>query len=280
MAPKSRSSRADSPERLTAIGALANLASMSIVLRDICRYPVKGLSPEHLQEVTLTADAALPFDRQYALALGSTPVSGAISEWMPKSSFLCLMRNEKLAQLETNFDDATQTLTVRRAGNQVARGQLTQKIGRTLIEDFFAAFMKDEARGRPKLVEAANGHVLSDHDSPVISIINLNSVKDLARVVGSEIDPQRFRGNFMVDGLDAWAEFELCGKRVSLGGAVLEIVMPIDRCAATNVNPATAERDLNIPKDMMRGYGHIDCGVFARVVDGGVVATGNEFQIT
>jgi uncharacterized protein YcbX len=252
---------------------------MTITLRDICRYPVKGLSPEPMETVRLSEGSALPYDRQYALALGSTPVSGAISDWMPKSSFLCLMRNEKLAQLETLFDDATQTLTVKRAGNQVARGQLTQKIGRTMIEDFFAAFMKDEARGRPKLVEAASGHVLSDHDSPVISIINLSSVKDLERVVGREIDPRRFRGNFMIDGLDAWAEFELCGKQMAIGDAVLEVVMPIDRCAATNVNPSTAERDLNLPKDMMRGYGHIDCGVFARVTKGGDVNVGNELKV-
>lgn len=251
---------------------------MTTVLRDICRYPVKGLKPEHQQSATLSPGQAMAYDRRYALALGSTPVSGAISEWMPKSSFLCLMRNEKLAQLETRFDETDMSLTIYRGGNQVARGQLSQKIGRTMIEDFFAAFMKDEARGRPKLVEAADSHVLSDHDSPVISIINLNSVKDLARVTGAAPDPERFRGNFMVDGLDAWAEFDLCGKRIAVGDAVLEVLMRIDRCAATNVNPATAERDMNIPKDMMRGYGHIDCGVFARVVEGGVVNIGDELK--
>lgn len=252
---------------------------MKITLRDICRYPVKGLSPEHMETVPLSPGSALPYDRRFALALGSTPVSGAISEWLPKSSFLCLARNEKLAQLETHFDDVTQTLTVRRNGNQVARGQLSQKIGRTMIEDFFAAFMKDEARGRPKVVEAAGEHALSDHDSPVISIINLNSLKDLARVVGAELDPQRFRGNFMIDGLDPWAEFDFCDKNIAVGDAVLEVFTPIDRCAATNVNPATAERDMNIPKDMYRGYGHIDCGVFARVIKGGDVKIGDELKL-
>ncbi|MGJ3259773.1 MAG: MOSC domain-containing protein [Rhodospirillales bacterium] len=252
---------------------------MAITLRDICRYPVKGLSPEHLEAVSLRPGEALPYDRRYALALGSTPVSGAISEWMPKSSFLCLMRNQKLAQLRTGFDDTNQTLTVHRGGNQVARGQLKQKIGRTMIEDFFAAFMKDEARGRPKLVEAADNHVLSDHDSPVVSIINLGSVKDLERIVGTALDPQRFRGNFMVDGLQPWAEFDLCGKQIAAGDALLEVLMPIDRCAATNVNPETAERDLNIPKNMQRGLGHIDCGVFARVVQAGDVKVGDEFKV-
>lgn len=266
-------------QRLTAIFSPVTVFAMTIILDDICRYPVKGLSPEHLSSVTLSAGQVIPYDRHFALALGSTPVSGAYVEWMAKSNFLTLMRNEKLAQLETRFDDATQTLSVFRNGNQVARGQLTQRIGRTMIEDFFAAFMKEEARGRPKLVEAAEGYVISDHKNPVVSIINLNSLKDMARVVGSEIAAQRFRGNFMVDGLEAWGEFDLCGKRLGIGDAELEVTVRIDRCAATNVNPSTAERDLNIPKDLQRGYGHIECGVYARVVNGGVVKTGDAIKV-
>ncbi len=252
---------------------------MTINLQQMYRYPVKGLSPEALESIELTEGAVIKNDRRFAIALGSTPVSGAISNWMPKSNFLMLMRNEKLAQLETHFDDASDTLTIKRGGNQVARGVLSQKIGRTMIEDFFAAFMKDEARGRPKLVEAADGHVLSDHDNPVISIINLASVKDMARVVGKEIDPIRFRGNFLIDGLGAWAEFDLCGKQIEIGSAVLDVTFRIDRCGATNVNPVTAERDLNIPKDLQRGYGHIDCGVYARVTKGGAVRVGDEISV-
>ena len=252
---------------------------MAVVLQDICRYPVKGLSPEHLETVELSPGHVIAHDRHYALALGSTPVDGPIAEWMPKTSFLCLMRNQKLAQLETTFDEAAHTLTIFRNGKQVARGQLTQKIGRTMIEEFFTAFMKDEARGRPRLVEAAPGHVLSDHKNPVISIINMESLNDMARVVGTDIEAQRFRGNFMINGLEAWQEFELCGKRIGIGDAVLEVTKRIDRCAATNVNPQTAERDLNIIKDLQRGYGHIDCGVYARVVEGGTVNTGDTINI-
>jgi hypothetical protein len=64
------------------------------------------------------------------------PCLNASAEWMPKTSFLMLMKNEKLAQLETSFDDATDALTIKRGGNQIARGVLTQKIGCTMIEDF------------------------------------------------------------------------------------------------------------------------------------------------
>jgi uncharacterized protein YcbX len=96
-----------------------------------------------------------------------------------------------------------------------------------MIEDFFAAFMKDEARDRPKLVEVAEGHVLSDHNNPVVSIINEASVKDLERVVEKEIDPRRIRCNLLIDGIKAWAKIDLCGKQIKIGNAVLEVTVVI-----------------------------------------------------
>ena len=135
--------------------------------------------------------------------------------------------------------------------------------------------MKEESRGRPKLIEAAEGHVLSDHHSPVISMINLASLQDMARVLGSAPDARRFRGNFLIEGMEPWAEFDLCGMQVKVGDTILEVTERIDRCGATNVDPDTAERDLNIPKALMRGYGHIECGVFARVIEGGTVREGD-----
>ncbi len=135
--------------------------------------------------------------------------------------------------------------------------------------------MGEGARGRPKLVEAADGDVLSDHPSAVVSIINLASVKDLERVTGKPINPARFRGNFYLEGLDPWAEFDWLGREIAIGGTRLEITQRIDRCAATNVDPETAERDLNIPKDLQRGFGHVDLGVYGCVTAAGRVAAGD-----
>jgi len=101
----------------------------------IRRYPVKGLSAEELPAVNLTAGQTLPFDRAYALLHG--PAAAMDQEgWRPKSEFFTLVRNEKLAALETEFDAGTQTLTIRRNGRQVARGRLDQpKIGRAACRE-------------------------------------------------------------------------------------------------------------------------------------------------
>jgi uncharacterized protein YcbX len=255
------------------------MSNSDIILDRIYRHPVKSLTPEALDSVELTAGKAMPNDRQFALTLGSTPTDGSISEWMPKTKFVVLARSEKLAQLQIKFDDATNTLTVFRGGKQVARGKLTEPIGRTTIEQFFAAFLGDEAKGRPRVVEAAGDHVLSDHANPVLSFLNLASVTDLERVTKKPVDPIRFRANLWITGIAPWAEFEWLGREVTVGGVKFAITERIDRCAATNVNPETAERDLNIPKTLMMGFGHVDMGIYGRVVEGGEIRVGDGIQV-
>jgi len=251
---------------------------MSISVNSIYRHPVKGLTPELLDSVDLLPGEAIANDRRFALALGSTPLNTAATEWMSKSHFLMLQRNERLAQLETRFDDATDTLSVLRQGRKVASGKLTEGIGRTTIEEFFSAFMNEEARGRPKVVEAAGGHVLSDHDAPVISIINLASVKDLERVTRTTVHPLRFRANFWLEGTAPWHEFEWIGKQITIGDARLTVTERINRCAAINVDPETAERDQNIIKALQMGFRHVDFGVYARVETAGSVAVGDRLS--
>ena len=129
--------------------------------------------------------------------------------------------------------------------------------------------MQDELRGAPKLLTAPQKFRFTDSKSGFVSLINLASVRDLGRVLGTDIDPLRFRGNILIDGLEPWQEFEFIGKTLKIGEAELEVTKRIDRCAATNVNPADATRDLNIPNTLMRAFGHVDCGIYARVTKTG-----------
>ncbi len=82
----------------------------------------------------------------------------------------------------------------------------------------------------------------------------------------------RFRANLYVEGWPAWHEFDLLGQTLSIGDARLKVVKRIVRCAATNVEPRTGIRDMEIPHTLMQAFGHMDCGVYAEVVDGGTIA--------
>jgi uncharacterized protein len=61
--------------------------------------------------------------------------------------------------------------------------------------------------------------------------------------------------------------------------AKLKVVKRIVRCAATNVDPQTGIRDLNVPQTLLRTYGHGDCGIYAEVVTGGDIAQHDAVEI-
>ncbi|MBT7360790.1 MAG: MOSC domain-containing protein, partial [Rhodospirillaceae bacterium] len=53
------------------------------------------------------------------------------------------------------------------------------------------------------------------------------------------------------------------------------IIKRTRRCAATNVNPDTARRDMNLPRALQKGWGHTDMGVYARIVKPGEIRPGD-----
>lgn len=252
---------------------------MTARIAAIHRYPVKGLSPEPLPRITLSPGQTLPADRMYAIENGPSGFDPAAPQYFPKQRFLMLMRNERLAALETHFDEATHTLTIALNGAEAARGDLRTAEGRAAIEGFFARYSADELRGPPKVLQSA-GHSFSDVAAKVVSIINLASVAAVENAVGAPVDPLRFRGNLQVAGWPAWSEFDLMDGTLAIGDVRLKVVKRIVRCAATNVEPRTGIRDLEIPKTLVQAFGHMDCGIYAEVIDGGEIAVGDKIRNT
>ena len=244
------------------------------VIAEICRYPVKGLTGQSLQQVDLTAGEGLPLDRHFAIAHGASQFDPREPRWHPRQQFLMLARNARLATLETSFDAATGVLTIRRSGRQVARGDITTPLGRVLVNQFLAAYMGEEGLGAPKIVEAP-GVMFTDCEEKLVSLINLASLRDIERVARAPVEAARFRGNLMLEGLAPWAEFTWVDREIAVGDARLQVVERITRCAATEVNPRTGERDLNVPRLLRAGFGHVECGVYARVTTAGTVRRGD-----
>ena len=240
----------------------------------IYRYPVKGLSPQPLPRTRLAPGATLPADRLYAIENGPSGFDPASPAYFPKIMFLMLMRNERLAALRTDYDEANHTLIIHLEGREAARGDLRTKEGRLAIEAFFRRYMPKELRGPPKVLHG-DGHSFSDVAKKVVSIINLASVAAVENAASAPINPLRFRANVYVAGWPAWREFDLLGAQIAMGGARLQVVKRIVRCAATEVDPATGIRDLNIPDTLMQSFGHADCGVYAEVIAGGEIAVGD-----
>jgi uncharacterized protein YcbX len=243
----------------------------------IYRYPVKGLSPEPLHRVALVVGQNLLADRRYAIENGPSGFDPATPKWMSKAYFLMLQRDEWLAGLQTHFDDPSNVLTIRHHGSIAAQADLESAEGRAAIEQFFAAHFANRIKGPPKILKGKD-HSFSDVAKKVVSIINLGSLQAIEDIVGQPVHPLRFRANLYVRGWPAWHEFDLLGQTLAIGQARLKVVKRITRCAAINVDPGTAARDLNIPHTLMRRFGHADCGIYAEVIAGGAIAEGDEVR--
>jgi uncharacterized protein YcbX len=244
-------------------------------VKSLYRYPVKGLSPEPLECATLIKDGYFPGDRLFALENGPSGFDPSAPAHQPKIKFLMLMRNAKLASLSTHFDATSRVLTVAGADGAHARGDLGAPEGRAAIEAFVTAFLGEEIRGPVKLLEAPENFRFTDSKSGFVSLLNLASVARIAKAQGAPIDPLRFRANIYLEGLGAWEESKLVGQTLRLGGARLEILKMTDRCAATGVEPGSGRRDMDLLRTLRETFGHVDCGVYARVLESGRIAIGD-----
>ncbi len=241
------------------------------------RFPFKGLSAEKLTSFFIKAGGSIPLDRRFALALETTPFDPNSPKHFHKSNFVMLMKNERLAALSSHYNDDTGILNILKNNQLVASGNLQNNTGKKAIEDFFVNYFGDEIKGRPRIVEAS-GYMFSDVDNKVLSCINLASVRELEKLVGIKVNLLRFRANIYFDGIPAWEELDWIGKDFSFGEVKVKAWKLTTRCGATDVNPETAKRDLQVQKTLITKYGHRHLGFYAEVLSDGKISVGDELS--
>lgn len=259
---------------------------MSGVVTDLFVYPVKGLSGRSLGEVALEPGCGFPGDRAFALARPDGRYVPGQRQALPKDQFFMLAKDERLAGLRTRLDPGSSHVTVSVRNHEVLTCDLETSTGTAAFEQLFAHVLDlPEERG-PRLAHDpphrfTDVSVVSEKLMHAVSVINLESVRDLERRTGQEIDPRRFRANVYVDGLPPFSELELVtepfesGAEVRLGDITATAVLNTRRCAATEVNPTTARRDLPLPRLLMEHYGHIQMGVYVSLTGRGLLRPGD-----
>ncbi len=247
------------------------------------RYPVKGLTAEALEAATVEPGGAIPWDRAFALAQGDCLFDPAAPAWRPKTEFMCLRANARIALLRASFDARHGRLTLLAPDGSAIEQNVLAAPGRARIAAWLAAFLGPEARGTPVLhhVPGPRGthHVFGDQRSPVISLINEASRAELEARAGARRHRRRFRANIWFTGAPAWSEFDWIGRDLLIGSARLRVVKRTVRCAATEVNPETGTRDADPIAELKAAWGHADLGIHAEVIGGGTIATGDAVEL-
>ncbi len=249
--------------------------AMSGHVAGIFRHPIKGFTPEALQNVALAPGQGFPFDRLWAVENGPCGFDPAAPAFVPKQKFTVLAQIAQVAAARTRYDPATDLLHVTGPDGREFSGRLAHAAGREAFAAWLTELLGEDVLSPLRVVAAPGEHRFTDHPLGQVSIVNLASVRDLSQRMGVELDPLRFRANLYVEGWPAWVENSWAGKDLLVGWAQAKVFKPIVRCAATHVDPTTAMRDLDVVKALFDHYGHLHCGVYVQITAPGAVGLGD-----
>ena len=118
----------------------------------------------------------------------------------------------------------------------------------------------------------------SNNISNTISLINLNSIKNLEINIGKMIEFERFRSNLYMDGLDAWEERNWLNKIIKINEVSFKVTNHISRCSATNLKPNTNKNTINLPLTLKKHYDHTDMGVYLTPLNDGEINIGDQIN--
>lgn len=252
---------------------------MTTTIEALTRFPIKGLSGQQLASVQLDAGEGFPGDRKFGFARPDSGFDPVNPKPLPKTKFYMLARDAALALLSTEFDEDTGILSI---SSTLQSGQfnIATDEGKLEASKFLHSYLELPEDEAPQLFEASphrftDVSVVSTEMMNAISLINLNSVNEFSKAIDHEVDPRRFRGNIHFSGLPAFSELDMIGKDIAIGDVRLKIVKRTKRCPATEVDLNTGNRDIKTPRLLLEHYGHMDMGIYAEVLEGGTISSGD-----
>ncbi|GAA1622858.1 hypothetical protein GCM10009700_08780 [Brevibacterium sanguinis] len=249
------------------------------------RFPVKGFPAEEIAETVVDANRGILGDRVAAFTNGSLDVPA--DQWQRYSAFTVLKNDPDLQrwQVASAPAEAVPALTLTAPDGEATTFRADDFESRATAAEFLGARIPPQGSFPRSLVVAGQG--MFDSRESGISLINPATVAAIGATdegraalgAGDDLDPLRFRGNVLLDGLAPFAEFGLIGRIIRLGGVRLAISQAIERCPATTVNPVTTEVDVNVPRLLASACGHVHCGVYGRILESGVITAGDEIVV-
>lgn len=254
---------------------------MTALLAHIFRHPVKSIGLEEIASASLAKGGALPFDREWAVLTEASKIGrteeGLATAWGKKVNFVIGRSAPALMQVTAR---ETAPGRWRFDHPDVAPLEIDPAIAedQALLIDWLRPLWPAEAPA-PTAVVRAPGQPLCDEPYACLSLIGAASLADLEARSGMKLSPRRFRANLWAEGWAPFAEFELIGRRLRIGTAEFAVKERVGRCRATDVNPETGARDIDMLKTLEGLYGHTDLGVFLTVTEPGAIARGDRIEV-
>lgn len=228
------------------------------------RHPIKGLTPERRESLTVQSDGRVGGDRVLAFrfADATEPEDRDGFDYWPKAKGLALQDFPALAALRTSYDDGSRRIRIVHAGAILVDAGIDEE-GRREIADAVTDFVlaTPEGRrlrrpGRLPIVLVGDGETsrFQDRSRGYVSVHSRGSIRALGEALGMSIDDRRFRSNIVIDDADPWSELEWTDE-VRISELRFRAAGPIVRCLATHANPDDGRRDAKVLTTLTGAFG-------------------------
>jgi len=112
-----------------------------------------------------------------------------------------------------------------------------------------------------------------------ISLLNIKSIEDFQSKINQKIETQRFRGNLIIEGIQAWEERNWIGKIIKINNISFKVEKNIPRCVAINLKPNSDDNSLNLLQSLKKTYNHFDMGIYLTALDDGLINIGDNILL-
>ena len=277
-------------------------------IREIWRYPVKSMGGETL-ECTAVEERGLPGDRIWAVRdevrggirgakkiaplmrckarLGGAPEAGAPEITLPSGECFAADAADAAERLGTALGQPVTLWPLLPADclDHYRRGKPTHS---DVLTELRSVFALDPGEPLPNF--SAFPRDLLQYESPPgtyfdafpILLLTTATLRRLqVAAPASRVDVRRFRPNFVIDtpaGFDGYAEPGWVGRRLRIGGALVEATAGCPRCVMITRGFDDLPEDSALMRAVVRDAGH-EIGVYAKVLEPGAVALGDAAEL-
>jgi uncharacterized protein YcbX len=134
-------------------------------------------------------------------------------------------------------------------------------------------------RGENHLTLVRSDRALTD--CRPVSLISLQTVRQIGEELGGPVDKRRFRSNVYIDLASdcGFAEDELVGRKLRLGPKAVVAVLERDpRCKMISLDPDTGEHNPKVFRNVARAHG-ASAGVYCAVLVEGILSLGDSVGV-
>lgn len=255
-------------------------------IESLWRYPVKSMRGEELEEVFI-GFAGVYCDRLFAFRSSASHAGFPYLTAREQSRMFCFQ--PRFRQLEK----ATTPPNLREAQSLGSGTTPIYADPAELILDVETPNGRVLSIDDPELIEMLRDGIEDKHqlsllrseraltDCRPVSLISLQSIRQLAKETGAMLDKRRFRANIYLNltNGNAFAENDFVGRSLRIGPKVSLAVLQRDsRCMILTLDPETGEKMPAVLKTVAQDHDGM-AGVYAAVLVEGMVRKGDAVEL-